>query len=182
MIFPVMDSMIVVIFAILSNIVDLLIYIHFICAATMSSNAIFLVISNLLHYILQQWAIFPHGHWIKVIQWNFYRRFDNLLIFICFWNLCSFVILMCTQRLSCMQYKFFVDGEWRHDEQQTCISGEYGVVNTVLLATEPSYAAPLANPEMTPGSSMDVDNEAFRRLVRIIIHFAPFIVFCYAID
>lgn len=81
-----------------------------------------------------------------------------------------------------MQYKFFVDGEWRHDEQQTCISGEYGVVNTVLLATEPSYAAPLANPEMTPGSSMDVDNEAFRRLVRIIIHFAPFIVFCYAID
>ncbi|XP_038874428.1 sucrose nonfermenting 4-like protein isoform X2 [Benincasa hispida] len=65
------------------------------------------------------------------------------------------------------QYKFFVDGEWRHDEQQTCISGEYGVVNTVLLATEPSYAAPLANPEMTPGSSMDVDNEAFRRLVRI---------------
>ncbi|XP_022959226.1 sucrose nonfermenting 4-like protein isoform X2 [Cucurbita maxima] len=65
------------------------------------------------------------------------------------------------------QYKFFVDGEWRHDEQQTCISGEYGVVNTVLLATEPSYAAPLANPEMAPGSSMDVDNDAVRRLVRI---------------
>lgn len=79
-----------------------------------------------------------------------------------------------------MQYKFFVDGEWRHDEQQTCISGEYGVVNTVLLATEPSYAAPLANPEMAPGSSMDVDNDTFRRLVRIIYTLLLLSLYLYA--
>nr|XP_015900022.2 sucrose nonfermenting 4-like protein isoform X2 [Ziziphus jujuba var. spinosa] len=33
------------------------------------------------------------------------------------------------------QYKFFVDGEWKHDEHQPFVTGEYGIVNTVLLAT-----------------------------------------------
>ncbi|MBA0710616.1 hypothetical protein Golax_009893 [Gossypium laxum] len=28
------------------------------------------------------------------------------------------------------EYKFFVDGEWRHDEQQPHRNGEYGIVNT----------------------------------------------------
>lgn len=65
-----------------------------------------------------------------------------------------------------MQYKFFVDGEWRHDEHQPYISGEYGIVNTVLLATDPNFV-PVLNPNLVSGSSMDVDNEAFRRVVRI---------------
>ncbi|KAF5958386.1 hypothetical protein HYC85_005611 [Camellia sinensis] len=34
-------------------------------------------------------------------------------------------------------YKFFVDGEWRHDEHQPFVSGNYGVVNSVFLAREP---------------------------------------------
>ncbi|XP_047324638.1 sucrose nonfermenting 4-like protein [Impatiens glandulifera] len=34
------------------------------------------------------------------------------------------------------QYKFFVDGEWRHDEHQPFESGNYGVVNTIFLGME----------------------------------------------
>ncbi|KAI4345444.1 hypothetical protein L6164_012568 [Bauhinia variegata] len=64
------------------------------------------------------------------------------------------------------QYKFFVDGEWRHDEHQPYVPGEYGIVNTVFLATDPNYM-PILTPEIASGSNMDVDNEAFRRLVRL---------------
>ncbi|QCD79963.1 sucrose nonfermenting 4-like protein [Vigna unguiculata] len=64
------------------------------------------------------------------------------------------------------QYKFYVDGEWRHDEHQPCLSGEYGIVNTVLLATDPNFV-PVLTPEIVSGSNMDVDNEAFRRMVRL---------------
>lgn len=64
-----------------------------------------------------------------------------------------------------MQYKFYVDGEWRHDEHQPCLSGEYGIVNTVFLATDPFV--PLLTPDTVSGSNMDVDNEAFRRMVNI---------------
>ncbi|XP_061349109.1 sucrose nonfermenting 4-like protein isoform X2 [Gastrolobium bilobum] len=64
------------------------------------------------------------------------------------------------------QYKFFVDGEWRHDEHQPFISGEYGMVNTVLLATEPNLV-PVLTPDIVSGSNMDVDNEAFQRVVRL---------------
>lgn len=65
-----------------------------------------------------------------------------------------------------MQYKFYVDGEWRHDEHQPYISGEYGIVNTVLLGTDPNFL-PVLPPDIVSGSSMDVDNEAFRRMVRV---------------
>lgn len=62
------------------------------------------------------------------------------------------------------QYKFFVDGEWRHDEHQPYVSGDYGIVNTILLATDPNF---MPNPGITSGPNMDVDNEAFQNLVRI---------------
>ncbi|KAH7573587.1 hypothetical protein JRO89_XS03G0176900 [Xanthoceras sorbifolium] len=64
------------------------------------------------------------------------------------------------------QYKFCVDGEWRHDEHQPYTSSEYGIVNTVLLATEPNFGSGI-NPLAPAGSSMDVDNTAFNRVVRI---------------
>ncbi|KAK7292295.1 hypothetical protein RIF29_08073 [Crotalaria pallida] len=64
------------------------------------------------------------------------------------------------------QYKFFVDGEWQHDEHQPYISGEYGIVNTVLLATDPNFT-PILPPNISSGSNMDVDNEAFQRVVRL---------------
>ncbi|KAF3454504.1 hypothetical protein FNV43_RR04952 [Rhamnella rubrinervis] len=59
------------------------------------------------------------------------------------------------------KYKFFVDGEWRHDEHQPFESGNYGVVNTIFLTREPGIAN--FTPE-TPGrSNMDVDNDVFVR-------------------
>ncbi|KAJ7980244.1 Sucrose nonfermenting 4-like protein [Quillaja saponaria] len=64
------------------------------------------------------------------------------------------------------QYKFFVDGEWRHDEHQPYIPGDFGVVNTVLLATDPNFI-PTLSPDLASVSNMDVDNEAFRRVVRV---------------
>ncbi|CAL5410562.1 unnamed protein product [Camellia sinensis] len=47
-------------------------------------------------------------------------------------------------------YKFFVDGEWGHDEHQPFVSGNYGVVNSVFLAREPDVIPAIYTPE-TPG-------------------------------
>ncbi|KAJ0093658.1 hypothetical protein Patl1_25105 [Pistacia atlantica] len=60
------------------------------------------------------------------------------------------------------QFKFCVDGEWRHDDHQPYTSSEYGIVNTVLLTTEPNFMSGI-NPSVPSGSNMDVDNEAFQR-------------------
>ncbi|XP_031395747.1 sucrose nonfermenting 4-like protein isoform X2 [Punica granatum] len=68
------------------------------------------------------------------------------------------------------QYKFFVDGEWKHDEHQPYATSEYGIVNTIFLATTEHNYVPGSSvgPEVPPPvSNMDVDNEVFRRLVRI---------------
>ena len=68
-----------------------------------------------------------------------------------------------------MQYKFYVDGQSCHDEHQPHVSaGENGMINTVFLPTDPNY---MPSPEMASGSNMDVDNEAFRRMVRISYHY-----------
>ncbi|KAJ0035666.1 hypothetical protein Pint_24561 [Pistacia integerrima] len=64
------------------------------------------------------------------------------------------------------QFKFCVDGEWRHDDHQPYTSSEYGIVNTVLLTTEPNFMSGI-NPSVPSGSNMDVDNEAFQRGVRV---------------
>lgn len=63
------------------------------------------------------------------------------------------------------QYKFIVDGEWRHDEHQPFVSGNYGTVNTVLLARESDYIPAISSPQVPSGSSMDVDNDTFQRVV-----------------
>lgn len=53
------------------------------------------------------------------------------------------------------QYKFCVDGVWRHDESQPFVRGEYGLVNTIFLAREPDMIPATYSPQ-TPGN-MDVD-------------------------
>lgn len=60
-----------------------------------------------------------------------------------------------------MQYKFFVDGEWRHDEHQPYATSEYGIVNTIFLTADPNSVPG------TPCSDnpMEVDDHV-RRLVR----------------
>ncbi|GJS43491.1 sucrose nonfermenting 4-like protein [Tanacetum coccineum] len=62
------------------------------------------------------------------------------------------------------KYKFIVDGEWRHDEHQPFVIGNYGTVNTVFLTREPDYNPAVLSPHINSGSSMDVDNEAFQRV------------------
>lgn len=64
------------------------------------------------------------------------------------------------------QYKFIVDGEWRHDERQPCVSSNYGTVNTVMLSRDSGYNSAILSPQIPSGSSMDVDNAVFQRLVR----------------
>ncbi|XP_051129290.1 sucrose nonfermenting 4-like protein isoform X2 [Andrographis paniculata] len=68
------------------------------------------------------------------------------------------------------QYKFVVDGEWRHDEHQPYISSNIGTVNTILLTRDshsrPSTPSPQVPPP-GPVSSMDVDSEAFQRVVQV---------------
>ncbi|KAK7397200.1 hypothetical protein VNO78_18367 [Psophocarpus tetragonolobus] len=63
------------------------------------------------------------------------------------------------------QYKFNVDGEWRHDEQQPFVSGSYGVVNTIYIVREPDILPSILGTE-TPGRShMELDNmEATTRI------------------
>lgn len=63
-----------------------------------------------------------------------------------------------------MQYKFFVDGEWRHDEHQPFVSGNGGVVNTIFI-TGPDMGPTGFSPEPPGRSNMDVD-DAFPRTVR----------------
>ncbi|CAL5347043.1 unnamed protein product [Camellia sinensis] len=46
-------------------------------------------------------------------------------------------------------------------------NGNYGTVNIVFLARESDYVPGILNPQMHSGSNMDVDNEAFQRLVRV---------------
>ncbi|RDY03671.1 Sucrose nonfermenting 4-like protein, partial [Mucuna pruriens] len=62
------------------------------------------------------------------------------------------------------QYKFNVDGEWRHDEHQPLVRGDYGIVNTIYLVREPDILRPILSAE-TPGRShMEVDNDVFRHV------------------
>jgi hypothetical protein len=70
-----------------------------------------------------------------------------------------------------MQYKFFVDGEWRHDERQPTVSGEYGIVNTLYLTREINQINSVLSPS-TPGTrmNMEVDSENFQRTVRVTPH------------
>ncbi|KAK9086509.1 hypothetical protein Syun_028903 [Stephania yunnanensis] len=76
------------------------------------------------------------------------------------------------------EYKYFVDGEWRHDERQPFVASNYGIVNTILISREPDpipaifhkpESIPAAFGPETPGSrsNMDVDNDAFQRVVTL---------------
>ncbi|CDP15501.1 unnamed protein product [Coffea canephora] len=65
------------------------------------------------------------------------------------------------------QFKFFVDGEWRHDEHQPFVSGNYGVVNTIFLPSESDMVPTFFSPEMPGRSNMDVDNDPFLRVERV---------------
>ncbi|GAB2287329.1 AMP-activated serine/threonine-protein kinase regulatory subunit [Dionaea muscipula] len=61
------------------------------------------------------------------------------------------------------QFKFNVDGEWRHDEHQDFVSGSYGIVNTVFLARDSEPLVPVVFTTETPGRfNMEVDDTFMR--------------------
>lgn len=70
-----------------------------------------------------------------------------------------------------MQYKFNVDGEWRHDEQQPFVSGNYGVVNTIYLVREPDILPSILSAETPSRSHMEVDNDVFGHAVPVSLFF-----------
>lgn len=59
------------------------------------------------------------------------------------------------------QYKFNVDGEWRHDERQHYGSGNYGVVNTIFVSAEQNMVPSGFPPEPIDRANMDVDNDVY---------------------
>ncbi|GAB4843585.1 hypothetical protein Ancab_013550 [Ancistrocladus abbreviatus] len=65
------------------------------------------------------------------------------------------------------EYKFFVDGEWRHDESKPCVNGSYGLVNTILLGRELDHMTETSSTQVSSVSNMDLDNEAFDCVVRV---------------
>ncbi|KAL6142615.1 hypothetical protein ACLB2K_060892 [Fragaria x ananassa] len=62
------------------------------------------------------------------------------------------------------QYKFFVDGEWRHNEHQPFVTGNFGTVNTVFLQGEPDIIPSSFSPQTSGRANMDVDNEVFTHM------------------
>ncbi|GAU11514.1 hypothetical protein TSUD_345040 [Trifolium subterraneum] len=59
------------------------------------------------------------------------------------------------------QYKFNVDGEWRHAIDQPIANGTYGVVNTIHVVREPDILPAILSAETTSRSHMEVDNDVF---------------------
>ncbi|XP_031376692.1 sucrose nonfermenting 4-like protein isoform X2 [Punica granatum] len=64
---------------------------------------------------------------------------------------------ICSIPPGCHQYKFFVDGEWRHDEHQPYMTSEFGIVNTIFLTSERNSFSGVPAPNVPP-PPMDVDN------------------------
>ncbi|KAL6197494.1 hypothetical protein ACLB2K_033102 [Fragaria x ananassa] len=62
------------------------------------------------------------------------------------------------------QYKFFVDGEWRHIEHQPFVTGKFGTVNSFFLQGEPNIVPSSFSPETSGRANMDVDNEVFTHM------------------
>lgn len=63
------------------------------------------------------------------------------------------------------QYKFIVDGDCRHDEQQPVVTPTFGTVNNLLLVTGPELLPTAVSPEpLGLGANMDVDHDVIQRM------------------
>ncbi|OIW17498.1 hypothetical protein TanjilG_22610 [Lupinus angustifolius] len=69
--------------------------------------------------------------------------------------------VVCTLTPGYHQFKFNVDGVWRHDEHEPYVSGSYGVVNTIYLVREPNISPAILSAETPSRSHMEVDNDVF---------------------
>lgn len=69
---------------------------------------------------------------------------------------------------SWLQYKFIVDGEWRHDEQQAHMADSHGHVNNWIQITASRQHHHILSPAPDMGASgitMDVDQEMVHQSV-----------------
>ncbi|KAJ1387429.1 Immunoglobulin-like fold [Sesbania bispinosa] len=63
------------------------------------------------------------------------------------------------------QYLFNVDGQWRHDEQQPFVSGNYGTMNTLYVLKQPDILPTILRAETAGRSDMEVDNNVSGHVV-----------------
>lgn len=108
---------------------------------------------------------------------NVFFKKNWILIEICHWTspkpvALAYLYIIIDVTLG-LQYKFVVDGEWRHDDRQPSISSNLGTVNTILLTTDSAIVTPQM--PSVGRSSMDVDNGALQRVVwRCLSYVLPF--------
>ncbi|CAN1219913.1 Sucrose nonfermenting 4-like protein [Linum perenne] len=83
--------------------------------------------------------VWPYGGRVVLLSGTFTRWTDHIAMSPM--EGCPTVFqVICNLTPGYHQYKFIVDGEWRHDEHQPFESGSFGVVNTVFLPREPDQA------------------------------------------
>ncbi|GMI72160.1 homolog of yeast sucrose nonfermenting 4 [Hibiscus trionum] len=71
------------------------------------------------------------------------------------------------------EYKFFVDGEWRHDERQPHKNGEYGIVNTFdarPMLMEVPDVIPQVQSRSDIMNNMEVDNGLMNRISAVALN------------
>ncbi|XP_022721940.1 sucrose nonfermenting 4-like protein isoform X2 [Durio zibethinus] len=76
---------------------------------------------------------------------------------------------VCAVPHGCHEYKFLVDGEWRHDDQQPHKNGEYGIVNTFDTLPIPAEA-PQVQPRTEILNNMEVDDGLRHRISAVTLN------------
>ncbi|GMI80092.1 homolog of yeast sucrose nonfermenting 4 [Hibiscus trionum] len=76
---------------------------------------------------------------------------------------------VCAVSHGCHEYKFLVDGEWRHDERQPHKNGEYGIVNTFDAQPVPAQT-PQLQPRLDVPNNMDVDTGLVHRVSAVTLN------------
>lgn len=73
-----------------------------------------------------------------------------------------------------VQYKFYVDGEWQHDEQQPYVREDIGPINIILVRRSNNLPS-ISRAGIPSRSRMEVDHNVYGHLVsifslRIFVH------------
>ncbi|CAN0897133.1 Sucrose nonfermenting 4-like protein [Linum grandiflorum] len=101
--------------------------------------------------------VWPYGGRVVLLSGTFTRWTDHIAMSPM--EGCPTVFqVICNLTPGYHQYKFIVDGEWRHDEHQPSESGSFGVVNTVFLPREPDVGPASLSPGIPGRSNMDLDD------------------------
>ncbi|KAE8683479.1 Sucrose nonfermenting 4-like protein [Hibiscus syriacus] len=76
---------------------------------------------------------------------------------------------VCAVSHGCHEYKFLVDGEWRHDERQPHKNGDYGIVNTFDAQPVPAQV-PQVQSRLDVPNNMDVDSGLTHRISTVTLN------------